>query len=221
MPASDGPEQPEPAAVSDEDWRETERWLDEWTRRGAEPDDAASGAGGPGDPPGPVTADERPEGEGADRGTQEVAPNTWPAGYVPPPSPAVRSRRPTARALRPVQPSTPPGGAGGAACAAARPPPPPPPSSPPDAGLRTVPRTTGASAPASCCSRGSRSPSWPWRPAHCSPSATTASRRSPRSARRPGSTRARRCDRGPAPGRSGPETRSSPATSSRRRPTAR
>ena len=54
VPAPDGPEQPEPAAVSDEDWRETERWLDEWTRRVTEPDDAASGAGGPGDPPGPV-----------------------------------------------------------------------------------------------------------------------------------------------------------------------
>ena len=51
VPAPDAPDEPEPAAVSENDWRETERWLDEWTRRVTEPDDPSPVPGPPGDTP--------------------------------------------------------------------------------------------------------------------------------------------------------------------------
>jgi hypothetical protein len=132
--------EPEPAAVSDEDWHETERWLDEWTRRVADPDDPAPVPGRSGDTSGPVPADEPPDGDGADRSPQPEAADTWPAGYVPPPSPAYaadgRPHGPFVRASPPPRPVAAP-------APTAPPPPAPPPSPPPDAGLRAVPRSRG------------------------------------------------------------------------------
>jgi hypothetical protein len=134
-PASD---EPEPAAVSDEDWQETERWLDEWTRRVPDSDDPAPLPSRSGDTSGAVPADEPPADDGAEGSPQEGAANTWPAGYVPPPSPAYAADGRPHEAF--VRASPPP--------RAAAPPPPPlapaPPSPPsPDAGLQTVARSRG------------------------------------------------------------------------------
>ncbi len=107
------PDEPEAAAVSDDDWRDTERWLDEWTRRVAEPDEPAPEPDRSGDTSGSVPADETPAGDGGDPSLQQAAANNWPAGYVPPPSPAYAADGGPHRALRPVQPSSPSGGVAG------------------------------------------------------------------------------------------------------------
>ncbi len=145
------PDEPEAAAVSDDDWRDTERWLDEWTRRVAEPDEPAPEPDRSGDTSGSVPADETPAGDGANPSLQQAAANNWPAGYVPPPSPAyaadgrphvpfVRSSPPPRPTVSPAPPAASPAPA--AVSPAPSPPPPPPPPSP-DTGLRTAPRSRG------------------------------------------------------------------------------
>ena len=195
--------------MSDDDWRDTERWLDEWTRRVAEPDEPAPEPGRSGDHvrrPCPPTS--RPAGDGA-RPQPEHGGRRQLAGRIR----AAAAHPPTRRTAGRMCPSS--GPALLVAGVAARQPAPPPTR----AAARRRPRprrhrhrrrrpTPGCGPPR--CSRGrgarrpaavrwaSRSPSWRWRRAHCSLSATTAAGRRPSSsARRPGSTPARPSARGP------------------------
>jgi hypothetical protein len=147
VPGSGKPELdvPQPA-VTDADWKDTERWLDEWSRRVSEADDPGPEDGRSADPPEPAPADPALADDDARRGPPRAAANSWPAGYVPPPSPAYaagkRPHVPFARSgppPRPVVPPTPP-----ATSPPPTPPTPPtPPSRSPDAAPGTAPRWRG------------------------------------------------------------------------------
>ena len=74
--------------VAAEDWRETERWLDEWTRR-SDQVGAPAADGAAADPTtGPADADASAPDDPAPADRERVAADGWPVGYVPPPSPA-------------------------------------------------------------------------------------------------------------------------------------
>ncbi len=127
----DGPD-PDAATVSPEDWHETERWLDEWTRPSADPGAGDEESAQDGDPAA-TTADApdglAPEGE-------PVAAGFWPQEYKPPPSPAYAPGGPPSPQFTRSTPAPRP-----AAPTPASPPTPPPP--PPDAGLRAAPVSRG------------------------------------------------------------------------------
>ena len=121
--------------MSPDDWRDTERWLDEWTQRSPEPDAPDSESEPPADPP---PDRDRPEGPTSPHpGEPEpVAAGMWSSVYVPPPSPAYApGGPPTPQFTRSTPPPRP------AAPKAPTPPAPPPP--PPDAGLRVTPVSRG------------------------------------------------------------------------------
>ena len=131
-----GGSDPGPDAVSPDDWRETERWLDEWTQRSPEPDAPAPEATLR--PTRPPIA--RPTGPTS---PPRASPSPWPPacglGVRAPAVARVRAGRPADPAVHPVDPAAPTCGADDRH--RRRPPAPPPP--PPDAGLRVAPVSRG------------------------------------------------------------------------------